>query len=89
MPHKRRRGGRYEILPGRGSRVKWEKIGDGAELDDEDDEFGEEDSGERESSDDEDEGVNGKSRGEVPYEDRWEVDTEALAKNKVCPAFEA
>lgn len=88
VPHKRRRGGRYEIQPGRGSRVKWEKIGDGAEFFEEDEDYSddEEASGDRDrdSSDDEDEaGMNGKSRGEVPYEDRWEVDTEALAQNKV------
>lgn len=79
VPHKRRRGGRYEIQPGRGSRVKWEKVGDGAEFFEEDeDESDDDESGERDSSDDEEEA--GKPRGEVPYEDRWEVDAEALAQ---------
>jgi WD repeat-containing protein 48 len=93
VPHKRRRGGRYEIQPGRGSRVKWEKVGDGAEFfeEDEDDYDDEDGSGERDrdSSDDEDEAaVNGKPRGEVPYEDRWEVDAEAIAQAKVSSSID-
>jgi WD repeat-containing protein 48 len=106
IPHKRRRGGRYEVLPGRGGhKVKWERIGDGAEIYSDD----EEDMEEREDSEDMDEdegysseeevgegweGVNGDrmvegmrkrraGRGEVPYEDRWEVDREELAQTKV------
>lgn len=68
--------------------MKWEKIGDGAEFFEEDEDEFEDDeasgSRERDSSDDEDEAaINGKPRGEVPYEDRWEVDTEALAQKKV------
>lgn len=99
IPHKRRRGGRYETIPGRGGRVKWEKVGDGAEMwDDEEDSEegyrGPEDEDDW-SSDEEDlpiEKLNGVSsdrvaeglrrrkaaRGEVPYEDRWEVDTDQL-----------
>ena len=80
IPHKRRRGGRYEILPGRGSRTKWEKVGDGAEFFEEDEDFeqDEEEEDDRGDSSDEEEG-----QGEVPYEDRWEVDKEALAAQPV------
>lgn len=100
VPHRRRRGGKYEILPGRGGgrKVRWERIGDGAEMwddedeedfDDEEDEF----STEEEISDDwvganVDRVMEGLSRrktarGEVPYEDRWEVDKEQLLHTKV------
>lgn len=77
-------------MPGRGSRVKWEKVGDGAEFFEEDeDEFDEDDEEriERDSSDEELEdewvGVNGRKKGEVPYEDRWEIDHEELTRSKV------
>ncbi|EIW67604.1 hypothetical protein TREMEDRAFT_64196 [Tremella mesenterica DSM 1558] len=87
--HKRRKGGRYDLPPG-GNRVKWEKIGDSAELwvgDAEEDEF--EDSEEEASSEDEElegwVGVNGKKAREVPYEERWEVDRDHLAANKPPP----
>lgn len=115
VPHKRRRnGGRYELLPGRGTgRVKWEKIGDGAEMwdEDEDEEMmnamngemgfenstanGTDDAEEIWSSDEEIDGFAGidgqrgdgrrvrPARGEVPYEDRWEVDYEAVASSRV------
>ena len=96
MPHRRRRGGRYEILPGRGGRVKWERIGDSAEMwaDEEDEELSDED-GESYSSDEELGGDGwvgvdangdrrkGAGRGEVAYEDRWELDHEELARRKV------
>lgn len=90
VPHKKRRGGRYDLGPGRGTKVKWERIGDGAELWDEEDEaeFGED--GDGNSSDEDSQGWvgldrDGESRrkGEVPYEDRWEVDKELLAQTKV------
>ena len=113
MLHKRRRGGRYEILPGRGGgRVKWEKVGDGAEMWDDEDEEEDEDvepasgggldvdedeegwSSEDEMGGDEWVGVDGDRvaegmrkrravRGEVPYEDRWEIDHDALARTSV------
>lgn len=77
-------------MPGRGSRVKWEKIGDGAEFFEEDeDEFEDDEASgdrDRDSSDEEDEAMNGKPRGEVPYEDRWEADSESLAQQKVSLA---
>ncbi|OCF44317.1 hypothetical protein I317_01762 [Kwoniella heveanensis CBS 569] len=87
VPHKRRRGARYEQLPGRGSRVKWERIGDGAEFFD-DDEFEDEEDDEGLSSEEETEGwvgVGRKIKGEVPYEDRWEVDKYELAHHKPPP----
>ncbi|WVR06650.1 hypothetical protein IAU60_003682 [Kwoniella sp. DSM 27419] len=88
VPHRKRRGARYETLPGRGSRVKWERIGDGAEFfdDDELEESTEDD--DAISSDEETEGwvgVGKKPKGEVPYEDRWEVDAAALAESKPPP----
>lgn len=92
VPHKKRRGGRYDPGPGRGAKVKWERIGDGAELWDEEDEaeFGED--GEGNSSDEDNSGWVGLDRegesrrkGEVPYEDRWEVDKELLDQTKVSP----
>lgn len=89
VPHRRRKGGRYEIPAGRGSRVKWERIGDGAEFwDDEDEEDGFEESDDILSSDDDEggwgaEGKRRSSKGEVPYEDRWEVDKAALSQVKV------
>lgn len=103
VPHKKRRGGRYDPGgPGRGTKVKWERIGDGAELWDEEDEAEFGDDGEGNSSDEDSQGWvgldrDGESRrkGEVPYEDRWEVDKELLAQTKVsqmnlthrCPAL--
>ena len=96
VPHKRRRGGRYETIPGRTSRTKWERVGDGAEMwDDDEDEDGDNETpedlgGEEEgvwSSDDDlgdgwvgvdGEGKKKRARGEVPYEDRWELDYEQL-----------
>lgn len=91
VPHKKRRGGRYDLGPGRGAKVKWERIGDGAELWDEEDEaeFGEDAEG---NSSDEDsqgwvglehDGAERRRRREVPYEDRWEVDKESLTRTKV------
>lgn len=77
VPHRRRRGARYEHAPGRGGRVKWEKIGDGAEFFEEDEEEGEE--ADASSSDDEEQ------QGETPYESRWEVDREALSRSRVRP----
>lgn len=65
--------------------VKWERIGDGAEFfDDEDEESDEDDV----SSSDEDMGegwvgVGEGAKREVPYEDRWEVDHEVLNKRQV------
>lgn len=87
IPHKRRRGGRYEIQPGRGARTKWEKVGDGAEFfeedEDEDENEGEDEAedeyGHGDSSDEED----APGRGEVPYEHRWEVDKEAISQQPV------
>ncbi|WWD18801.1 hypothetical protein CI109_103256 [Kwoniella shandongensis] len=84
VPHRRRRGARYEGLPGRSDRVKWERIGDGAEFFDDDD-LDDLDEDEGISSEEETEGwigVADGSRGEVPYEDRWEVDKEELSKGK-------
>lgn len=91
--------------------MRWEKIGDGAEMfeDDDEDEEGE-GSGEFEEefdegfSSEEEEigegwvGVDGNrvlegvrkrkaGRGEVAYEDRWEVDRQALNSKKVCIPF--
>lgn len=90
VPHKKRRGKRYELPPGRAAKVRWERIGDGAELWDEEDEaeFGEDIDG---NSSDEDSqgwvGVDGEEsrrrKGEVAYEDRWEVDQEILQQKKV------
>lgn len=96
IPHRRRRGGRYELPPGRGNRVKWERIGDGAEFwDEEDEDDGFEESDEILSSEDEfnDEGGLGggrrrSSKGEVPYEDRWEVDKSAITDSKVSTGTE-
>ena len=126
VPHRRRRGGRYEHLPGRGgARVKWERIGDGAEIWDEDDDEDDDElgpnggngngNGNRSGNgghDEEDEGwsseeeLNGEGwvgvdgervaegirkrragRGEVPYEDRWELDYDSLRNSKVGPWF--
>ncbi|WWC62960.1 uncharacterized protein I303_105558 [Kwoniella dejecticola CBS 10117] len=89
VPHKKRRGGRYEVQPGRGERVKWERIGDGAEFFD-DDEFEDEDGedNDRLSSEDETDGwvgVTPKQKGEVPYEDRWELDRDELNAAKPPP----
>ncbi|KAK8858907.1 hypothetical protein IAR55_003138 [Kwoniella newhampshirensis] len=84
VPHRRRRGGRYEGLPGRADRVKWERIGDGAEFFDDDD-LDDLDEDEGISSEEDMEGwvgVGDSKQGEVPYEDRWEVDKEELAKGK-------
>jgi WD repeat-containing protein 48 len=93
VPHRKRRGRRYELPPGRAAKVRWERIGDGAELWDEEDEaeFGEDVDG---NSSDEDSqgwvGVDGeetrKRKTEVAYEDRWEVDQELLEQQKVGPA---
>lgn len=90
VPHRKRRGRRYELPPGRAAKVRWERIGDGAELWDEEDEaeFGEDVDG---NSSDEDSqgwvGVDGeetrKRKTEVAYEDRWEVDQELLEQQKV------
>jgi WD repeat-containing protein 48 len=86
VPHKKRRGRRYEDT-GRSLPVKWERIGDGAEFfDDEDEESDEDDV----SSSDEDMGegwvgVGEGAKREVPYEDRWEVDHEELHKRQVSP----
>ncbi|WWC71103.1 uncharacterized protein I206_105056 [Kwoniella pini CBS 10737] len=88
LPHKKRRGGRYQVQPGRGERVKWERIGDGAEFFDDDEEFDEEDDNDRLSSEDETDGwvgVTPKQKGEVPYEDRWEIDREELNNTKPAP----
>jgi WD repeat-containing protein 48 len=92
VPHRKRRGRRYELPPGRAAKVRWERIGDGAELWDEEDEaeFGEDVDG---NSSDEDSqgwvGVDGeetrKRKTEVAYEDRWEVDQELLEQQKVGP----
>jgi WD repeat-containing protein 48 len=91
VPHKKRRGRRYELPPGRGSKVRWERIGDGAELWDEEDEaeFGE-DVDDSNSSEEDSQGWVGidgddtrRRKGEVPYEDRWEVDQELLQSQKV------
>ncbi|ORX37083.1 hypothetical protein BD324DRAFT_624711 [Kockovaella imperatae] len=105
VPHKRRRGGRYETLPGRTTRTKWERVGDGAEMwdDDEDEDAqGENDSPEDLGADEEaiwssdDDlgdgwvGVDGEGRkrrgprGEIPYEERWEVDYDQIP-SKVQP----
>ena len=111
IPHKRRRGGKYEILPGRGGgRAKWERIGDGAYMWDEDEdgdgegevegEEGEFEEDEEGYSSDENLGGDGwvgvdgdrvadgmrrrrAGRGEVAYEDRWEVDRDELLRRKV------
>ena len=102
IPHRRRRGGRYEHIAGRGGKVRWERVGDGAEMFDEDEEEEEsyhesEDDWESEDEEIPAEGWHGvdtervaeglrrrrAGRGEVPYEDRWEVDTEAIAQSPV------
>lgn len=93
VPHKKRKGGRYESGHGRGSKVRWERIGDGAELWDEEDEaeFGEDEDGNSSEDDSqgwvglEHDGAEKRRRKEVPYEDRWEVDKELLARTKACP----
>ncbi|WWC88328.1 uncharacterized protein L201_003237 [Kwoniella dendrophila CBS 6074] len=93
VPHQKRKGGRYEILPGRGQRVKWERIGDGAEFFD-DEEFedeegggGADDSTNRLSSEDENDVYpqQHQKKGEIPYEDRWEVDHDQLSNSKPPP----
>ena len=90
VPHRKRRGRRYELPPGRAAKVRWERIGDGAELWDEEDEaeFGEDVDGN--SSDEEGQGWAGidgdesrRRKTEVAYEDRWEVDPELLEQQKV------
>lgn len=105
IAHRRRRGGRYEVQPGRSGRVRWEKVGDGAEMwdSDEEDEEGQggydydDDEWESEEEDISTDGWIGvdaerigeglkrrrAARGEVPYEDRWEVDSDALGSSKV------
>jgi len=95
VPHRKRRGRRYELPPGRAAKVRWERIGDGAELWDEEDEaeFGEDVDG---NSSDEDSqgwvGIDGeesrKRKTEVAYEDRWEVDPELMQQQKVGLFFE-
>lgn len=83
VPHSKRRGRRYKNVPGKGtgSRVRWERIGDGgADWDDpEDEELG---SHGETSSEDDDYAVEngGKRRREIPFEDRWEVDRDVLAR---------
>ena len=101
VPHKRRRGAKYDCLPERGGRAKWERIGDGAEMwaddEEEDEEDGDEDEGYSSSEELGREawaGVNGErvadgmrrrkaGRGEVPYEDKWEIDRDELTRRKV------
>ena len=103
IPHKRRRGQRYQVSAGTG-RTNWDRVGDGAEIwDDDDDEDGFNETppddagtgtgngaaGETDGWSSDDDlgdgwvGVDGDkarkraARGEVPYEDRWEVDYDA------------
>ena len=101
IPHKRRKGARYEHVPGRGGKVKWERVGDAAEMfDDEIEENGENfmDDDDWESEDEEvpaeGHGVDfgrvaggvrrrRSQRGEVAYEDRWAVDTDAIVQSPV------
>lgn len=88
VPHTKRRGRRYKPVAGRGTggRVRWERIGDGgADWDDPE----EEDVGSHgDSSSEEDDYVhdqNGSNRRrrDVPFEDKWEIDREALGR-QVC-----
>lgn len=73
VPHSKRRGRRYRPV-GRGQRVRWEKLGDGGEdWNDEDDDG---DFGSFESSDDEADEFDSR----IPYEDKWEVDHDAIAR---------
>ena len=90
VPHKKRRTGRYGYdaggtRPGRPA-VKWEKIGDSSDMwyDEEDsDEEGDEDDDSSEESGYAWDSRQRKSRGEIPFEDRWEVDLDALTAMKV------
>ncbi|KAK4684516.1 WD repeat-containing protein 48, partial [Tremellales sp. Uapishka_1] len=93
ISHRKRTGARYEG----GKKVQWERIGDGAEMYDEDDDEDDLEDEESWSSEEEDLGdswiglsTNGKGRrrpakGEVPYEDQWEVDKEDLAVHQPPP----
>ena len=111
IPHKRRRGQRYEAITGRTvGRTKWERVGDGAEVwDDDEDEDGFNDTPPDDtgtgngngngngaeadgwSSDDDlgdgwvgvdgDKARKRAARGEIPYEDRWEVDYDAAQES--------
>ncbi|WRT68109.1 uncharacterized protein IL334_005084 [Kwoniella shivajii] len=94
ITHRKRKGSKYEVLPGRGSHVKWERIGDGAEFFDDDEEddpsHNEEDEDERLSSEDETDGWvgingNGNKKGEIPYEHRWEIDKNELSRSRPPP----
>lgn len=83
IPHTKRRGRRYRPVPGRGTggRVRWERLGDGGadwEDDDGDDQGGDDSSSEEDDTPD-GSGMPRKRR-ELTYEDRWEVDHAALAR---------
>lgn len=75
VPHSKRRGRRYRPV-GRGQRVRWERLGDGGEDWNDDDEDGDQDHGSFESSDDDDDELNSR----IPYEDKWEIDRSAIAR---------
>lgn len=84
VPHTKRRGRRYRPVPGRGTggRVRWERLGDGGadwEDDDGDDQGGDDSSSEEEETTPDGTGVP-KKRRDMTYEDRWEVDHAALAR---------
>lgn len=85
ISQQKRRGRRYRPVAGRGTgqRVRWERIGDGGDWDDDDDDAAGE--ADETSSDDDDVGAPLESNGsggrkKLAYEDRWEVDREAIAR---------
>ncbi|WVQ84243.1 hypothetical protein IAT38_006395 [Cryptococcus sp. DSM 104549] len=82
VPHRARSGVRYGSREAGGARsrpVRWERIGDGAEFFDNDDDEDEDGSA---SASEEEGWVKLARQKEVGYEDRWEVDREAVARAK-------
>jgi WD repeat-containing protein 48 len=92
VPHSKRRGRCYRPVPnhGTGQRVRWERIGDGgADWDGDDDDNDDQGSVWSTSSDEDDfyspapvdtNGSGGKQRRQVAFENRWEVDKDAIAR---------
>jgi WD repeat-containing protein 48 len=74
VPHTRRRGRRYRVVPGRGTgaRVRWERAGDGATWEEGEGEGGGASASLGSSSSDDEE--HPERRSAVPFEDRWELD---------------